>query len=213
MNDLDESAHDAAHRRSHRDLDAFEKRAADYETGWLGRLHHDIAERVIDLVLSWPTHPRRILDVGCGTGYLLRSLAERLPDAELLDGIDPAAAMIRTAQTAASDPRLAFTVGSAEQLPYEHGNFDLLIGATSFDHWHDQAAGLAQCARVLAPGGTLLLTDLFSVWLTPTLAGARQHKARTKKRATKLLTEAGFTESAWHGDHLLFLNTLTATRA
>lgn len=211
MNDPGDSPHDAAHRRSHRDVDAFEERAAEYETGWLGRLHHDIAQRVIDLVVSSPTHPKRILDVGCGTGYLLRRLAERLPDAELLAGIDPAAAMIRIAQTATSDPRLAFTVGSAEHLPYERDSFDLLIGATSFDHWHDQAAGLAQCARVLAPGGTLLLTDLFSVWLTPTLAGGRRDKARTKQRATKRLTKAGFTEPVWHGGYLLFLNTLTAT--
>jgi ubiquinone/menaquinone biosynthesis C-methylase UbiE len=120
--------------------------------------------------------------------------------------------MIETAQGAATDSRLAFTLGSAEQLPYQHSSFDLLIGATSFDHWDDQAAGLAQCARVLTPGGALLLTDLFSVWLTPTLVGDRADKARTKKRASQLLTAAGFTEPAWHGGYLPFLNTLTATK-
>jgi hypothetical protein len=47
MNHLD----DPTHRQARRDVDTFDERAADYETGWLGRLHHEIAQRVADLVL------------------------------------------------------------------------------------------------------------------------------------------------------------------
>ena len=70
------------------------------KSGWLGRLHHQIADRTADLALTLTPAPRRILDVGCGTGYLLRQLAARCPQAELA-GIDPAPAMIEAARAAA----------------------------------------------------------------------------------------------------------------
>jgi ubiquinone/menaquinone biosynthesis C-methylase UbiE len=69
--------------------------------------------------------------------------------------------------------------------------FDLVVSTTSFDHWADQRAGLAQCARVLAPGGCLVLADLFSVLLLPAQLAGRRGKARTKRPATQLVKEAG----------------------
>jgi len=80
-----------------RDLAAFEARAAGYEQGWLGRLHHEIADRTADLTLKAQPSPQRLLDVGCGTGYLLRPLASRCPEADGLAGVDPAPAMIEAA--------------------------------------------------------------------------------------------------------------------
>jgi predicted TPR repeat methyltransferase len=72
------------------DVAAFDARAISYEHGWLGRLHHEIVDRTADLALSTQPRARRFLDVGCGTGYLLRSLASRYPDADELFGIDGA---------------------------------------------------------------------------------------------------------------------------
>jgi ubiquinone/menaquinone biosynthesis C-methylase UbiE len=78
-----------------------------------------------------------------------------------------AAAMIGAARGAATDERLRFAAGTAERLPWPAASFDLVVSTTSFDHWADQRAGLAECARVLAPGGFLVLADLFSVVLVP----------------------------------------------
>jgi ubiquinone/menaquinone biosynthesis C-methylase UbiE len=142
--------------------------------------------------------PRQILDVGCGTGYLLGRLAARAPQAETLAGIDAAPAMIEVAGDAAADDRLRFVVSTAERLPWPAASFDLVVSTTSFDHWADQRAGLAQCARVLAPGGCLVLADLFSVLLLPTLLAGRRGKARTKRRATKLVMAAGLRSPQWH---------------
>jgi SAM-dependent methyltransferase len=98
-----------------RDIAAFGERAQRYDQGWRGRLHHQIADRTADLALSRVPAPRRILDVGCGTGYLLGQLASRAPQAEVLAGIDAAPAMIEVARVAAADDRLRFVVGTAER--------------------------------------------------------------------------------------------------
>ncbi len=192
-----------------RDVAAFDARAPAYESGWLGRLHQQIADRTADLALTLAPAPRHILDVGCGTGYLLRQLAARCPQAELA-GIDPAPAMIEAARAAAGGDRLQLVAGTAEDLPWPAGTFDLIVSTTSFDHWADQQAGLAQCARVLAPGGWLVLTDQFSGWLWPTLIGSRRHKARTRRRATPLLTAAGFRAIQWHDLYAVIIRAATA---
>ena len=175
----------------HRDVAAFGNRAPSYEQGWRGRLHHDIAGRAAELALPVHATPQRVLDVGCGTGYPLRLLAGGARRQQLA-GTDPAPSMIEAAEQAADDQRLLFTVGTAEWLPYPNHAFDLVISTTSFDHWADQRTGLGECARVLTPGGHLVIADLFSVLLLPTLLAGRSAKARTRRRASQLLSAAGF---------------------
>lgn len=195
-----------------RDIAAFDARAGSYESGWLGRLHQQIADRTADLALAVAPEPQRVLDVGCGTGYLLRELGGRCPQAVELVGVDPAAGMIAAARAAGDDDRLRWVEGTAEELPFAEASFDLVVSTTSFDHWADQQAGLAECARVLVPGGWLVLTDLFSGWLTPTLMGGRRHKARTKRRAGALLAEAGFHGVQWHEVEAVVIRGVTAAR-
>ena len=101
----------------YRDVGAYDARAAGYEHGWLGRLHHTISERTAALATATVAAPQRVLDVGCGTGYLLRSLARHYPEAEELAGIDAAPNMIETARGLADDQCL-------EHLPdFQHKSF------------------------------------------------------------------------------------------
>ena len=194
-----------------RDVAAFGERAQRYDEGWRGQLHHQIADRTADLALTCVPAPRRILDVGCGTGYLLGRLAARAPQAGTLAGIDAAPAMIEVATGAGTDDRLRLVVGTAERLPWPAATFDLVVSTTSFDHWADQRAGLAECARVLAPGGYLVLADLFSV-LLPTRSAGRRGKARTKRRATQVLTAAGLHSPQWHRLYAIIIQAVTATK-
>ncbi|MGO8859644.1 MAG: class I SAM-dependent methyltransferase [Acidimicrobiales bacterium] len=194
-----------------RDIQAFHDRATDYERGWRGRMHHDIAVRTADLALSLNPAPQRVLDVGCGTGLLLRLLADRLPDADELAGIDAAAGMVAVARSLAKDPRLRLSNGVAENLPYADQSFDLVVSTTSFDHWREQGRGLAECARVLAPSGHLVLTDLFSVWLVPTMLVGRKDRARTKHRAGALLKAAGFRSVKWYTLYSLIIGSAVAS--
>lgn len=180
-----------------RDIAAFEGRAAGYEQGWLGQFHRQIVDRTAALVLSTHPPPSRVLDVGCGTGYLLRLVASRCPDGVELAGIDPVPAMVDVAVRATDDQRIVIQEGAAERLPYPDDRFDLVLSVTSFDHWSDQAAGMSECARVLAPGGHLVIADLFSAWLAPTLVASRRGKARTKGRANSLLTRVGLHPVSW----------------
>jgi ubiquinone/menaquinone biosynthesis C-methylase UbiE len=195
-----------------RDVAAFGERAHSYDEGWRGRMHHQIADRTADLALTCVPTPARILDVGCGTGYLLGRLAVRAPQAQVLAGIDAAPAMIEVAGAAAADDRMRFVAGTAEQLPWPEATFDLVVSTTSFDHWADQRAGLAECARVLAPGGRLVLADLFSALLLPTLLAGRRGKARTRRRAVHLLTAAGLRSPQWHHLYAVIIQAVTATK-
>jgi ubiquinone/menaquinone biosynthesis C-methylase UbiE len=194
-----------------RDVVAFDARAPDYELGWLGRLHHDIAERTLAIALALDPKPRRLLDIGCGTGYLLRQAAEQLPDATKFVGIDPAAGMIDAARAAATDDRLTFQHGTAEELAFPDSSFDLVLASTSFDHWSDQRAGLAETARVLTKGGHFVLADLLSLWLLPTTLTVRRGRVRTIRRARAMLEDVGLQPIGRHNLYVI-IGTVSATK-
>ena len=162
----------------------------------------------------WPRCPRRTgcWTSGAGRATCSRQLAARAPDAVELAGLDAAAEMVRVARESTDDPRVRFQAGTAEHLPEPDGAFDLVVSTTSFDHWADQEAGLLECARVMAPGGRLVLVDQFSPLYLPTLIGSRRGKARTRRRATRLLTRAGFQSPEWHVLYAVIIGAVTASK-
>jgi ubiquinone/menaquinone biosynthesis C-methylase UbiE len=197
-----------------RHVQAFDERAPTYERGWLGQLHHRIVDRTVEVAVSRVPQSANILDVGCGTGLLLCKLAARLPDAVGLLGVDPAPKMVELAKAAASsaDPRFRFASGVAEHLPVADATFDLVVSTTSFDHWADQLAGLAECARVLRVGGHLVLADQVSNWLLPSLLVGRRGRARTVGRVNALLTAAGLHSFEWQAVYAVIIRAVSATK-
>ena len=194
------------------DVQAFDDRAATYESGRHGRLHREISDRVVALALARVPAPERVLDVGSGTGYVLRQLAARLPGTAGFLGVDAAPRMVEVARRGTADPRVTFTDGGAEKLPADDDTYDLVVSTTSYDHWTDQAAGIRECARVLRPGGTLVLTDQFASTLWPMLRGRLGGKACTRARATKLITSAGLTQAEWHPCYVRVIQTVVAVK-
>ncbi|MFC4244497.1 class I SAM-dependent methyltransferase [Gryllotalpicola reticulitermitis] len=191
---------------------AYSGRATDYDVGVRGRLHRGIANRVVTTAVRVAPAPRRVLDVGSGTGFLLRRLAQRLPQTAELVGVEPAPGMIRVAEAAAAETRIRFLSGVAEQLPFPDAYFDLVTTVTSFDHWPDQLQGLRECARVLRPGGQFVLCDRISSVFALTAPGRRQRKARTPRRVEYLLGQAGLTGPTWQPSYALIIGTVSATK-
>jgi SAM-dependent methyltransferase len=114
-----------------------------------GRPYHHA--RTLRRALAGET-PRVALDVACGTGLSTRALAELGID---VVGVDVAPAMVARAR---ADTALPYAVAAAEALPLAAGTVDLVTVGSGV-HWFDQRRFAAEAARVLRPGGGLLLYE------------------------------------------------------
>lgn len=104
-----------------------------------------------------PQSPGAVLDVGCGTGYLLSEMAAAWPGA-ILTGIDPSPEMLdRAARRLAG--RSSLVVGSADALPFAPASIDLIVSTSAFHYIRAPLDALSEMHRVLRPGGRVLLTD------------------------------------------------------
>jgi len=127
------AAHDWAHR---------------VREGIGGRVHlHDAS---IDELLPPPVG--LTLDVGCGEGRLTRELAGRGYD---VVGVDASTALVDEAR--AADPSGRYEVASIDALPFAGGAAELAVCVNVLPHVHDLAGAAAELARVLAPGGALVI--------------------------------------------------------
>jgi SAM-dependent methyltransferase len=140
-----------------RDVQHFERWSHSYEGSWLqSRFFTRVHSAVLDLAASFPP-PASVLDVGCGTGRLLRAAAARWPGAQLI-GVDPAQGMVDGARQLT--PGATIHRGLAESLPLPNASVELVVSTMSSHHWRDQAAGVREIARVLRPGGHFILADV-----------------------------------------------------
>ena len=102
---------------------------------------------------------RSFLDAGCGDGRYFAVVAER-PPTERIVGCDIAQRILETARAASARVGLTpeLVRANIESLPFEDEAFDLVLSTQVLEHVLDPAAALGELARVLAPGGTLLLS-------------------------------------------------------
>lgn len=154
-------------------------------------------ERLLALAGS----PRRVLDVGCSSGYLARRLVER---GATVVGID-------TDEEAAEEARAVceqVLVGDVEsmELPFEPGSFDVILCGDLLEHLRDPVAFLERLRPLLADGGRLVLTTPnIANWAMRLglLAGRWRYTERgildrththlfTKKTLEHALAQAGF---------------------
>jgi ubiquinone/menaquinone biosynthesis C-methylase UbiE len=182
-----------------RDVEPFNRWAPTYERGsreeFFKRLHGALLKWVIEEGKT----PRHVLDVGCGTGALLRLAAQRWPDA-VLTGADPAEEMIRVAKAKLPEgSSVTLVTAPAERLPFDDERFELVVSSVSFHHWTDQAAGISEIYRVLARGGHLCLADHFAVGLLhPFFVALRKRdRMHTRPEVNEMLERAGLRVVGW----------------
>lgn len=111
--------------------------------------HALIDDLETDLVMPYCTN-RDVLEIGCGTGLILRHVAA---DARSARGVDISPGMLEKARERGLD----VVVGSATELPYDDASFDTVYSFKVLAHVEDLAKALSEGARVTRPGGTLLL--------------------------------------------------------
>ena len=115
-----------------------------------------IRKREIDLILKLANSvkPKRILDFGCGAGWLSSVLTS---EGYWVTGIDTSGSLIRGASK--SFPGSSrFVIGDCMNLPFRDEAFDLVVGVAILHHLQSDR-GLAECYRVIAPGGSLILLE------------------------------------------------------
>ncbi|HET7640053.1 MAG TPA: class I SAM-dependent methyltransferase [Ktedonobacteraceae bacterium] len=170
-----------------KDIEHFDQWSSTYENSWMQRAFFDRAHQAVLALAAGIVHqPASVLDVGCGTGRLLRQAHTYWPEAQLI-GVDPANGMIEMAKRLT--PNATFLTGMAEALPLQDASVDLALSTISFHHWQDQAAGIQEIARVLRPEGFFLLVDLsFPDWLGQVFRLKRVH---SRARLQALFNQAG----------------------
>lgn len=142
--------------------------AGEYERMWPERTAHMTA-RGLDLLDPDPGW--RGCDIGCGPGVTARALADRLPGGHTL-GLDFAEPMVRKAAERFAGPGLSFAVDDAENLSQPDGAFGAVTCSFGLMYCYDARAALHHMARVLQPGGRLMVLvwgHAARVWWSPTI--------------------------------------------
>lgn len=100
---------------------------------------------------------KRILDAACGNGRYSRFLLRRADPDAVLTAFDLSPRMLRRARRRLKSDRVSHVVADLTRLPYANGSFDAVVCGWVLEHLPEPRAGLRELARVLQPGGRLLL--------------------------------------------------------
>lgn len=143
--------------------------AREYESDGLSRLLGVYQQQALDVLR--PTQQDILLDVGCGTRAAIRRAAFTVQQAI---GVDACPRMIdRAQQLGAGLKRAGFVVAVTERLPFADGVFTALLCTAVLRHVSDRTAVAREMARVLRPGGRVVLGDF-----VPELRRTGIHAAR-----------------------------------
>jgi 2-polyprenyl-6-hydroxyphenyl methylase/3-demethylubiquinone-9 3-methyltransferase len=102
---------------------------------------------------------RKVLDLGCGGGFLSEELAKA---GARVTGVDPSAPAVEAARlhARAQDLTIAYEVGAGEAIPAEDQSFDVVVCVDVLEHVTDLRAVIREISRVLRPGGLFLFDTI-----------------------------------------------------
>jgi ubiquinone/menaquinone biosynthesis C-methylase UbiE len=153
-----------------------------------------LRDHTIDLAQLQPGES--VLDVGCGTGALAMETYERVGATGRVYGIDPGPKQIARARFKAERASLPidFQVGVIEQLAFPDQSFDVVLSTLVMHHLPDdlKRLGLAEVARVLKPGGRLVIVDFKRAQMQQGQPARLGAGSLGLQDVPQLLSEAGF---------------------
>jgi malonyl-CoA O-methyltransferase len=135
---------------------AFEKAAGTYDDAAV--LQNEIGDRLMERLDYIRLQPRRVLDLGSGTGVFTRALMKRYRKADVV-ALDIAQPMLqRVKQRAGWLRKPGCVCGDTESLPFADDSFDFIFSNLMLQWCTDLEATFVELRRVLAPGGLLMFT-------------------------------------------------------
>jgi len=119
---------------------------------YMGRWSRAIGERF----LAWLDRPAHEswLDVGCGTGAFTKLILARMAPRKIV-GLDPSAAQVEHAKRTVTAPQAEFREGSASDLPFATGEFDVVVSALAIHFFPDRPKAFQEMLRVTRAGGVI----------------------------------------------------------
>jgi len=162
---------------------------------WWYRGRRNVLARAISGVQL--PQPARVLDAGCGSG---RNMLELKRYGEVC-GVELSETSVELARARNVGTVVA---GSVLEMPFESDSFDLAVCLDVIEHLEDDRGALRELRRVLAPGGTLLVTVPAYQWLWSGHDEINHHHRRYNRRS--LLRVAG--EAGWQCAEATYFNSL-----
>lgn len=166
----------------------FDNYANDYDTGWRGtksaRFYDDLI-KTLEIKQG-----DSILDIGCGTGTVLKFISDRTNIKGF--GIDLSPQMLEVAKE--KNPNFDFTEGDCTNLPYENNSMDVVMTCMAYHHFADQRKFREEVYRVLKPDGMLYVCDPRFPWIVRAIFNATFKEAgfHSIKRNSMDFENSGF---------------------
>jgi SAM-dependent methyltransferase len=176
-----------------RDFELHTHRAEDRHWWYRGR--REVIERVI-AGLKLPARAR-ILDAGCGSGRNMVELARH----GTVSGVELSDASIEVARARGAGEVIA---GSVLDMPFDGDSFDLSVCLDVIEHLEDDLGALRELRRVLAPGGSLLVTVPAYQWLWSGHDEVNHHHRRYTRRSLQRVAE----QAGWEQVRTTYFNSL-----
>ena len=199
-------------------VDEYAKAAERYDEKWAFYLEATTRETLRRLPMS---PGARVLDVGCGTGELLRRLRAKYPGA-ILAGLDPVPEMLAIAKDKLNGTE-ELKIGYADSLPWPSCSFDLVVSCNMFHYVRRPREALSEMRRVLGTGGQIVITDwcddYLACWLCDRylrLTSPAYYRSYSERQCRELVEASGFPNAAidsYKISWLWGLMTASATRS